>query len=421
MGRWGGLYCLSNAPFSAPCPPPYYRPMMRPCLFALGLALLLPVSAAEAARYYVGPGGSNARSQSQARNRSTPWRTIQKGINQAGAGDEIIVLAGTYYEDVFIGKSGYAGNEITLKSESREGARLIGSISSNDQRYLKVDGFDVSNYSSTGLTKGISFRRCHHVTVRDCRVRECWGGGISFDQSDWILCEWNLTHGNAFNNPAQHSGISVYQPQYRGVDSRAYGIIIRNNTSFGNWNHVNNPDFGRPTDGNGIVVDDYFNEQPGGNGVRYNRMTTIENNICFDNGGQGIHCYKSQNIRIRNNTCVNNVGSFDFGGEISVSRSERVYVYNNILVARSGKKAILQWASNNFWFGFNVIDGPTQDVPYDASNIYGAPVFQSGSFQLESYSPAVNSGASGGDHFFLDAYGQQRENGSIDRGAIEVQ
>ena len=386
------------------------------------IAVVASASSIDAATYYVGTNGADSRSQSQAQNRSTPWRNIQRAMNVASGGDTVIVLPGTYHEDVYMGRSGYAGGEITLRAESREVARLIGSISSNDQQFLRIDGFDVSNYSSSGLTKGIALTRCHHVTVRDCRVRECYGGGIAFDQCDWILCEWNIAHHNAFSDPKQHSGISVYQPQYRGNDSRAFGIIIRNNTTFANWNYVDNADFGRPTDGNGIVVDDFLNEQqPTGNGVPYNRMSVIENNISFDNGGQGIHCYLSQNIRIRNNTCVNNVGSFDFGGEVTVSRSQRVYVYNNILVARSGKKAILQFASNSYWFGFNVIDGPTQNVPRDGSNIYGPPVFKPGSYELESYSPAVNSGANGGDHFFLDAYGQQRENGQLDRGAIEVQ
>ena len=390
-------------------------------LALLALLTFLPSAFCQAATFYVSPSGSDSRGRGEATNRSTPWRTIQRGVNESSGGDTVIALPGTYNEDVFIGRSGSAGNEITVKSESREAARLIGSISSNDQSYLRVDGFDVSNYSSTGLTKGINFVRCHHVTVRDCRVRECWGGGIAFDQSDWILCEWNITHGNAFSDPNQHSGISVYQPQYRDNDARAYGIIIRNNTSFGNWNYVNNPNFGRPTDGNGIVVDDYLNGQAGGNGVPYNRMTVIENNICFNNGGQGIHCFASQNVRIRNNTCVNNVGSFDFGGEVSVSESERVYVYNNILVARSGKRAALQFDSSDFWFGFNVIDGPQLNVPFDPSNIYGPAGFRSGSFELEPFSPAVNSGADGGDHFFLDAYGQNRQNGALDRGAIEVQ
>ncbi|TWU56549.1 hypothetical protein Poly51_24600 [Rubripirellula tenax] len=393
-----------------------------PIPFALATAFSLAMATQNclAARFYVGLGGSNSRTSSEAQNRSTPWQTIRHAVNQVGGGDEVVVLDGTYYEQVYINRSGYADGELVLRSENREGARVVGLISATDQSFLRIDGFDVSNYSSTGLTKGVSFTRCHHITVRDCRVRECWGGGISFDQSDWILAEWNITHNNAYNDPNQHSGISVYQPQYRGNDSRTYGITIRNNTSFANRNYVNNAALGRPSDGNGIVLDDFYNSQGGGNGVRYNRMSVVENNLCFDNGGNGVHCFRSQNIRVRNNTCVGNVGSFDFGGEVSVSESERVYVYNNILKANPGKRAALQYDSQNFWFGFNIIDGDVREVPYDPSNHYGDPGFRPGSFELEYYSPGFNTGIDAGDHFFLDVYGRSRFSGSINRGALET-
>ncbi|TWU48426.1 hypothetical protein [Rubripirellula reticaptiva] len=72
-----------------------------------------------------------------------------------------------------------------------------------------------------------------------------------------------------------------------------------------------------------------------------------------------------------------------------------------------------------FWFGFNIIDGSVREVPYDASNYYGDPLFRPGSFEPEAYSPAVNNGIDGGDHFFLDVYGRSRFSGSIDRGAFE--
>lgn len=375
-----------------------------------------------AARYYVNTNGSDGRSKSQAENRSTPWRTINHAMNQIDGGDEVVVISGTYFEDVIIKDSGSPGRETILRAESRHSAKVAGFITCKDKSYVKVDGLEVTNDNTSGETKGIAFYRCHHVTIRNTRVHDCWGGGISIDQSDWILMEWNLTYNNAFFNPAQHSGISVYQPQYRSSDSRKYGIIVRNNTSFGNWNRVDNPRHGRPTDGNGIVMDDFFNSQSTGNGVPYNRQTVVENNLCFNNGGQGVHCYRSQNIRIRNNTCVNNMGSFDFGGEVSVSESERVYVYNNILVARSGKNAALQYASSDFWFGFNVIDGPTRNVPFSGSNLYESPRFEPGTpYLLSPSSPAINSGLNAGDHFFLDVNGRGRFNGTIDRGANERQ
>ncbi|WP_246151920.1 hypothetical protein [Rubripirellula reticaptiva] len=61
-----------------------------------------------------------------------------------------------------------------------------------------------------------------------------------------------------------------------------------------------------------------------------------------------MHCFRSQNVRIQNNTCVGNIGSFDFGGKVSISESERVYVYNNILKANLGKRAALQCDSRDF-------------------------------------------------------------------------
>ena len=278
----------------------------------------------------------------------------------------------------------------------------------------------MSNFNSSGQTKGIDFVRCHHATVQNCRVRDCFGGGIGFDQSDWILCEWNVVHGNAFFNPGQHSGISVYQPQYRGDDSRQFGIIIRNNTSFDNQNLVSNIEIGRPTDGNGIVVDDFFNEQqPTGNGVRYDRETTIENNLCFDNGGQGIHCFMSQNVRIRNNTCMNNLGSFDFGGEVSVSESERVYVYNNVLISAPDRFAAFQFDSTEAIFFFNLFDGPTREIEFNGSNISADAQLIPGTFELSNSSPARNQGFNTGDHFFLDVTGQNRFEGALDMGAIE--
>ena len=138
--------------------------------------------------------GNNQRSRAQARNRSTPWRTIQRAVDEANPSDEVVVLSGQYNESVQIRRSGQPNREILVRAENSQGARLVGSFSTNDQSYITIEGFDVSNFNSFGQTKGIDFVRCHHVTVRSCRVRDCFGGGIGFDQSDWILCEWNIVH-----------------------------------------------------------------------------------------------------------------------------------------------------------------------------------------------------------------------------------
>lgn len=386
---------------------------------SLTAACLLFLSAdLSAATYYVSLSGSDNNSSSQAQNRNSPWRTIQRGVDQARAGDQVVVLAGTYYENIRLRTSGNAGAEITIRAEYREAVRLFGWIFGDYLSYVTVDGFDVTNDSSSGFTKGIQFFRCHHVTARSCRVRYCYGGGISFDRSDSILCEWNVVHENAFYDANQHSGIMVYQPQRLGPEDRQFGIIIRNNTSYRNENFGLSPIFGKPTDGNGIILDDFKNTQAGGSGS-YNRRTVVENNICYDNGGNGIHCYLSQNIDIRNNTCVRNLVSLDFGGDVSVSRTDNVRVYNNILSARPGEYAALTYLATNFWFGFNLIDGAVRDVPEDGNSFYGPPGFVSGTFYPQYNSYAVNNGTNFGDHFPVDSQGQYRFNSQIDIGAVE--
>ena len=386
----------------------------------LSLALAF-TSVCEATSFYVfDRDGDDSRTSTQAQSRRTAWKTIQRAMDVAGPGDEVIVMNGRYEENVLFRRGGSAGAPLVLRAEVREGVRLIGSIASYGINYISVEGFYLTNLSRTGLTKGISLNGGHHVTVRNNRVRSCAGGGISIDQCDWILIEWNITHHNAYWDPAQHSGISVYQPQQRGEDSGYWGIQIRNNTSYSNLNRLDNVNFGRPTDGNGIVVDDFLNQQPGG-AEPYNRPTVIENNLCFENGGQGIHCYLSQNVDIRNNTCVNNLRSFTFGGEITIGESNRVYVYNNILSPRPRRRAALQYLSSSFWLGFNIVDGEADGFSFDSTNQYTSPQFEPGSYELRANSPGVDDGLDVSGHYFLDLFGRNRFNGNIDIGAMERQ
>ena len=379
-------------------------------------------SSAMAETFYVARYGFNGRSKATAKDRSRPWRTIQHGVNQANAGDTIVVLNGTYYEQVFFNKSGFNGNSITLKSENREGAKIIGSIGGNDVSYINVDGFDVTNRRLDAIqSKGITFNRCHHLVIRNNRVHDCRGGGISLDQSDSLLVEWNIVHANAFWNPDQHSGISVYQCQRRGEATGSVGVIIRNNTSFNNHNRVDNVLFGRPTDGNGIVVDDTLNLDPSGNGVEYGRKIIVENNYCFRNGGQGVHCYQSTDVLIRNNTLVRNMEDFEFGGEVSVVASKRVSVYNNIMFATPGRYVALQFESSRVWWDYNVLyNGDSFGVFNRFNTIYANPRLIPGTQRLSSDSPAIDNGLTHATGFPLDVDGKVRViNGRIDRGAKE--
>jgi parallel beta-helix repeat protein len=369
--------------------------------------------------YYVAPNGNDGRTNAQAQNRNTPFRSIQTALNRAREGSTIVVLDGTYW-----GHFNFVRSNVTLRSERREGAFIVGSFYAFDLSFLRVDGFEMANRRPDApRSKALQFTRCHDIVVRDCRIRDCRGGGIGFDQSDQILCEWNIVYRNAFWNPDQHSGISVYQPQRRTADKPGYDIIIRNNTSFSNENKVNNVLFGRPTDGNGIVVDDTQNlTAPTGNNQLYSGSILVENNLCFDNGGQGVHCYQSENVTIRNNTLFRNMRSFSFGGEVSVVRGNNVLVFNNILCANDNRDAALKFEGGFVWFNFNLIhNGFTPGVNNGPGTIFASPEFDpNGFFELGANSPAIDSGLTQFGRFPLDVDGRDRIVGDqIDIGAKE--
>lgn len=254
--------------------------------------------------------------------------------------------------------------------------------------------------------------------IQNNKVHNCFGGGIGLDQSDWLLIQWNQVYENAFYDPGAHSGISIYQAEDRSSDTAYYGIEIRQNTCYFNQNLVDNPNFGRPTDGNGIVIDDLKNDQRGG--TPYSRRTLIENNFCFENGGQGIHCYQSLNIDIANNTTYGNKYSFDFGGELSLVRSDNVAVFNNIFHAINGSRAGLNYKSTGLWLDYNVIIGPTQDISNGPSTIYQMPTYIAGTLTPAANSSNVDHGISFGPQFPYDVDGQPRVQGAgIDIGAKE--
>lgn len=80
---------------------------------------------------------------------SQPYATIQSAINQSQPGDQIIVQAGVYYEQLNFPNSGMAGSYITLSGQS--GAILDGSTKSIEQNGLTwtPDGTYANVYSAS--------------------------------------------------------------------------------------------------------------------------------------------------------------------------------------------------------------------------------------------------------------------------------
>ncbi|HEX5538295.1 MAG TPA: DUF1565 domain-containing protein, partial [Methylophilaceae bacterium] len=90
----------------------------------LALFFLLAPSAAWSANYYVANNGNDA---SSGLTLSAPFKTIQKAMNTASAGDTVYVRGGTYREEITANRGGSAGNYLNVFAYNNEVPVISGS------------------------------------------------------------------------------------------------------------------------------------------------------------------------------------------------------------------------------------------------------------------------------------------------------
>lgn len=314
--------------------------------------------------------GDDSRSVEEATSTGTPLKTIQRAVDLAEPGDLVFVQARTYREHVRIRRSGARMQPITIAGTQIGTTKIIGSIGGIGVRYVTVRNLDISNSEVLDIPsdflaleyadpKGIFFYLSHNIKILNNRVHHCRGGGMAINQSDKIWVTGNIVYSNSESVPTDNSGISIYQPfALRSPTTPRYSMVVNNNICFSNRNGY----FGRPiTDGHGILFDDFRQTQrtmfdsllpfyageieKNGEGEYakivseldfvniYSRPTSIENNLCFNNGGAGIQTYLSDDVDIRNNACVLNQQNIYFFAELMLLESERCRVHNNLLIS----------------------------------------------------------------------------------------
>jgi parallel beta-helix repeat protein len=270
----------------------------------------------------------------------------------------------------------------------------------------------------------------HDIVIRNSVIHDCAGAGIEVNVADAITIEHNRIYDNAWWTVFGTSGIGMYHlTDAPGATTKnGYRNFIVGNLSYGNRNNVLFLAGHPPAiyDGNGIIVDDSLHTQDAlgvhdVKGVPYTGRTYIANNITHDNGGRGIHLYRSAHVDIVNNTAWNDMLSdseYILSGEIDALDSTDVNVVNNIGANLVGKD--VTFADGNR-YDYNVWEG--KKVPYKGPNdVVGDPQLAdpaNGNFAPRAGSPALRSGTA-----TLappdDIFGTARPAGAIDRGAVQV-
>ncbi len=254
----------------------------------------------------------------------SPFRSVQRGIDAARAGDTICVGDGVYREALVMKRSGRESAWITLAALNRRRATIAPSshgehaININAQSYIAIRGLVIDGGMFGIVTSGGG----HHWLVSDVEVRNAAASGIQLNDGDYITIEDSVVHDCASQWSGSGSGVSIFRP-HQFDNAPGDHIVIRRTMSFHNWN----PPGG--TDGNGFIFDNFL--QSG-----YKARSLGENLVGYGNAGACLKFTSASGVTARNITCYKDEqlqSPITWRGEVVVQDSRGNTIANGILVA----------------------------------------------------------------------------------------
>jgi hypothetical protein len=207
--------------------------------------------------------------------------------------------------------------------------------------YVEIRGLEIKGtaLSDHQMTDGVEVKSSHHVKVIGNVVHDTGGCGICSIESNHVRIEGNEVYGASKWNTYQTSAISFFLSANigGGNNSDGYSMYISGNRVHHNTNIAPPAAGQKVTDGNCIIID--YNDDNG-----YTGSTLVQNNLCYENGGRGVHVFHAKNVLAINNTLVNNLRHADIdGGELTASSSTALIYRNNLTVASRPGAGVVIW------------------------------------------------------------------------------
>lgn len=153
------------------------------------ILLIVPASA-EAADWFVAPGGTGVGTA------AAPFGRIQDALNMAGPGDSVIIRPGTYTETVRSVRGGEAGAPIHLRAERERGSVVVtsrGRVLDLGHPHITVEGLVIDGQYGTSIAVTI-LSTAHFVTLRNVEVRRSSRDLIDIGSPEGVLIEDSLIH-----------------------------------------------------------------------------------------------------------------------------------------------------------------------------------------------------------------------------------
>jgi hypothetical protein len=340
----------------------------RPLVLA-ALVMILAVADVDGATFHVAMSGDDAA----ARTAAAPWRTFQKAVAIARAGDTVVVHGGVYTGHVILRHSGEPDKPIVLKSVP--GQRPVfdgegkGRIELKSQQgwqkpigWIVVEGFEIRNGWD-----GIKFYNAHHIVLRDNHIHSNLNQGI-LGNGHHVRIEGNIIARNGFKAENERSNLEhgIY---CTGTDFTIVNNVIHSNKAYG------------------IQVAGYPyhpENHPGPEFADARRWLISNNTLALNQNRAGIVIWQSRatDCVIQNNIFYKNSVSLRPGAVqgIDFVGAGCGHVIRNNLFFAPGRKSI----------GDAETFSPTDSIEQEEPRFVEPEQFD---FRLQRQSPAVDAGA----------------------------
>jgi parallel beta-helix repeat protein len=315
--------------------------------------------------YYVATNGNDSNPGTQA----SPWLTIQNADTAAGgrvAGDCVNVAPGTYaagIQPIHGGNLAAPTGYVVYRCQTLDGCIITSSggnaaptfnvvSTGTGPNYLVLDGFELAASSMTlyGVGAEVYFpdgvdtlgATSHHIWIINNIIHGYGQAGVGTGGGEYFYFLHNLAYDNTnVACSAQGSGLGMviaraftgYTPTAADLAWAPFHNVIEYNVAYNNIiNQCGTASNPYDTDGNGIIIDTFNNA--GSTNVVYPYQTLVANNVSYNNGGKGVHIFRSDYVTVANNTAYdNNLDPFNPGigrGEIDSAESQNNVIINNI-------------------------------------------------------------------------------------------
>lgn len=296
--------------------------------------------------YYVSLTGNDNNSADKAKNESTPWRTIQKAANTIAGGDTVVILDGTYHEQVTVGArcsgSQTAPTLFVAKNDGRviiddehDGVseRFTSVFKIDRAKYIKIEGLKVINSRWYGFSVE---NYCDNITINKCSTYNTRASGI------YVAYASNMTITN--NNVEK--ACQEHERDSKGNGSQECITLARTNQFEISHNEVHGSTVDGAAGGEGIDTKggSYDGE------ISHNYIHDIVPLAIYVDAGSG----ESRNIRVFSNKAVN-TGGFAVAGELG-GHADNIYYYNNVIVNSALSGFVFQNVQNGKFTNIYVVN-----------------------------------------------------------------